>query len=67
MEHGFILSDILNNLERIADHCSNIAGCYIEMSEHKSLELHKYLKKYRNENETFETQFKEYSEKYVIE
>jgi len=67
MEHGFILSDILNNLERIADHCSNIAGCYIEMSEHKSLELHKYLKKYRNENEIFEAQFKEYSEKYVIE
>ena len=67
MEHGFILSDILNNLERIADHCSNIAGCYIEMSEHKTLELHKYLKKYRDENQAFETQFKEYAEKYVIE
>ncbi len=67
MEHGFILSDILNNLERIADHCSNIAGCYIEMSEHKSLELHKYLKKYRDENQAFEAHFKEYSEKYVIE
>ena len=67
MEHGFILSDILNNLERIADHCSNIAGCYIEMSEHKSLELHKYLKKYRDENQAFEAHFKEYAEKYVIE
>ncbi|MBE6535916.1 MAG: Na/Pi cotransporter family protein [Ruminococcaceae bacterium] len=67
MEHGFILSDILNNLERIADHCSNIAGCYIEMFEHKSLELHKYLKKYRDENQAFEAHFKEYAEKYVIE
>ncbi len=67
MEHGYILSDILNDLERIADHCSNIAGCYIEMSERKSLELHKYLKKYRDEDETFESQFKEYSKKYVIE
>ena len=37
-----------HDLERIADHCSNIAGCYIEMSERKSLELHKYLKKYRD-------------------
>ena len=66
-EHGFIMSDILNDLERIADHCSNIAGCYIEMSENGSLELHKYLKKYRDEDQAFEAQFKEYAEKYVIE
>lgn len=66
-EHGFIMSDILTNLERIADHCSNIAGCYIEMSENKSLELHKYLKKYRDEDQIFEAQFKKYAEKYVIE
>ena len=67
MEHGFVLSDILNNLERIADHCSNIAGCYIEMSEHGALDLHKYLKKYKDENQAFEAQFKEYAEKYVVE
>lgn len=31
IEAGFIWSDLLNNLERVSDHCSNIAGCVIEM------------------------------------
>ncbi|MBQ2736709.1 MAG: Na/Pi cotransporter family protein, partial [Clostridia bacterium] len=43
IEAGFIWSDLLNNLERVSDHCSNIAGCVIEMS-HNSLDLHQYLK-----------------------
>ncbi|MEE1224422.1 MAG: Na/Pi cotransporter family protein, partial [Clostridia bacterium] len=30
MELGFILSDLLTNYERISDHCSNIAVCFIE-------------------------------------
>lgn len=28
---GFVLSDLLTNLERVADHCSNIAGCLLDM------------------------------------
>jgi phosphate:Na+ symporter len=42
IEHGFVLSDLLNNLERVSDHCSNIAGCVIEMSTVGSLDMHKY-------------------------
>ncbi|HBE75936.1 MAG TPA: hypothetical protein DDW15_08545, partial [Subdoligranulum sp.] len=30
IELGFVLSDILTNLERVSDHCSNIAGCVID-------------------------------------
>ncbi|MBR4014439.1 MAG: Na/Pi cotransporter family protein, partial [Clostridia bacterium] len=67
IEHGFILSDILNNLERVADHCSNIAGCYIEMSKHNALDLHKYLKDYRDKEEHFDTLFNEFSKKYTLE
>lgn len=67
IEHGFILSDILNNLERVADHCSNIAGCYIEMSKHNALDLHKYLKDYRDKEEHFDTLFNEFSKKYALE
>ncbi len=42
IELGFVWSDLLTSLERVADHCSNIAGCVIEMS-HDSLDVHEYL------------------------
>lgn len=66
IELGFIFNDLITVLERISDHCSNIAGCIIEMS-HDSLNMHKYLHKVKREqnNEFFE-QLKEYSEKYYI-
>ena len=66
IEQGFVLTDILTNLERIADHCSNLAGCYIEMSTHNAMDMHKYLKEYRSENGGFEKLFKEYSAKYTL-
>lgn len=66
IEHGFVLSDILNNLERVADHCSNIAGCFIEMSKNNALDLHKYLKDYRDKAEGFEALYEEYSKKYSL-
>ena len=42
IELGFILADLLNTFERIADHCSNIAVCLLEIS-HGSLDTHEYL------------------------
>ena len=36
IEGGFVLSDLLTNLERTSDHCSNIAGSIIESSLHKT-------------------------------
>ena len=42
IEDGFVWSDLLTSLERVSDHCSNIAGCVIEMA-HSSLDLHEYL------------------------
>lgn len=39
---GFVLSDLLTNLERISDHCSNIAACLIE-SKHDAFDMHRYL------------------------
>ena len=66
IEHGFVLSDILNNLERVADHCSNIAGCLIEMSTHNALDLHKYLRSYREEAEGFDKMYREYSKEFAL-
>lgn len=42
MEMGFILTDILTNLERVSDHCSNLAVAIIEIA-HDSFDVHEYL------------------------
>ncbi len=66
IEHGFILSDLLTNFERVADHCSNIAGCVIEISEFDALDMHKYLADIRAGSEGFDDKFAEYKRKYSI-
>ena len=66
IEQGFVLTDILTNLERVADHCSNLAGCFIEMSKYNAMDMHDYLKKYRAQESDFEKLFAEFSKKYSI-
>ncbi len=66
VEHGFVLSDILTNLERVADHCSNIAGCLIEMSKHDALDLHDYLHRVHAGGMEYDQLFGEYKEKYAL-
>ncbi len=66
IEHGFILSDILTNLERVSDHCSNIAGCIIEMSKHESLDLHNYFHGIKSDDSQFKVLFDQYKEKYYL-
>ena len=65
IEVGFIWSDLLTDLERVSDHCSNIAGCIIEMS-HDSLSLHKYLDEVKADREKYTNMYGEYSEKYSL-
>ncbi|MBE6610117.1 MAG: Na/Pi cotransporter family protein [Ruminococcaceae bacterium] len=66
IELGFILADVLTNLERVADHCSNIAGCLIEMSRHESLDLHNYLSEVRTNDLEYAELYKKYMEKYAL-
>ena len=66
IEHGFILSDILTNLERVADHCSNVAVCILEMTNHSSIESHTYLSGIKTTGEDFRQKFMEYSAKYSL-
>ena len=67
MEMGFILSDLLTNCERVADHCSNIAGCMLELSKDKALDMHRYLYDLKHGNPEFDRRYQEYKEKYPIE
>ena len=65
IEHGFVLSDILTNFERVSDHCSNIGGCVIEIAKYDALDMHKYNRKNHN-SQDFEKMYKEYTAKYSI-
>ena len=65
IEGGFVLSDLLNNYERISDHCSNVAVAIIEV-EHNSFDTHKYLNGVKYGNSTFNEIYEAYSEKYVL-
>ncbi len=66
IELGFILSDILNNCERISDHCSNIAVAVIE-SATDGYDAHSYLSSVKSGNEMFDEEFRQYKEKYRLQ
>ncbi len=67
MELGFILSDLLTNFERVSDHCSNIAVCFIEISN-DSFETHEYLQQLKKGGETeFTAMFESFKKKYHVE
>ena len=66
VENGILFFDIINSFERIADHCSNLAVCIIELSR-KSYQPHSYLKIIKNaDNEAFNKIFQKYLEKYKL-
>lgn len=66
IELGFILSDLLTDLERVSDHCSNIAGLVLEM-EHQGMDIHKYLRQMKKSHESeYNKLYDEYSDKYSI-
>lgn len=66
MEFGFVLSDLLTNYERIADHCSNIAVCLLEIA-HGSFETHEYLSHVKSDGENdFDVLYADYKKKYAL-
>ena len=50
IEQGFVLSDISTNLERVSDHCSNIAISVIEI-DRDGFDAHGYLENLKKEND----------------
>ena len=66
IEMGFVLTDLITNYERVADHCSNIAVCMIQIHDN-SFDTHSYLSDLRaTGNAEFTDKFKKYSEKYLL-
>lgn len=66
VENGMLFFDIVNSFERIADHCSNLAVCIIELSQ-GSYQTHSYLKQVKKSNNpSFMECFEGYLNKYSI-
>jgi len=65
IEMGFVFSDITTNLERVADHCSNIAVCLIEIHENE-FETHEYLVRMKKDSREFQELYAKYQERYCL-
>lgn len=65
IEVGFVLADLLNNYERVSDHCSNIAISAIQESQ--DVEAHHYMEALRSpDNPDFAKEVERYKSKYTL-
>ena len=66
IEQGFILNDLGTNLERVADHCSNLAVCVIEQARGQ-FDMHHYLSDVKKfDADGFEEKMNKYQAKYTL-
>ena len=66
LNHGFVFNDLITNLERISDHCSNIAVAIIEL-ESDSFDTHEYINSLIEvRSHCFDEYYAEYSKKFVL-
>ena len=63
IEAGFIWSDLLTNLERVGDHCNNIATEIIDDLNYDNRFFHK-TKRHASDDEGYDAMYKDYSLKY---
>lgn len=67
IELGFILTDVITSLERVSDHCSNIAVCLIEISN-DSFDTHHYVHSIKKEAGTdYDSTYSHFRDKYSIQ
>lgn len=67
IELGFVLTDLITNYERVADHCSNIAVCLIQVVGNDGFDTHEYLDNVKSkDNEEFKIKVHWYKEKYEL-
>lgn len=66
LTHGFVFNDLLTNLERVSDHCSNIAVAMIEL-ESDSFDTHEYINSLVDvRSHGFDEYYNEYSKRFSI-
>lgn len=63
---GFVLQDLITDFERVADHCSNIGICIIQV-KHSAYDAHTYLNALMaSDDPTFRASYVEYRRKYSL-
>ena len=65
IEAGFVWADLLTDLERTADHCSNIAVCVIDAAQY-NMNLHESARSIKTNHSVYDEKFAFYKEKYTI-
>ena len=65
IEAGFVWADLITNLERTSDHCSNVAACVMDAAEH-NMNLHESVRTIKQDSPYFKKLYMEYSKKYSI-
>ncbi len=65
IEVGFVWSDLLTNLERVSDHCSNVAACIIDTAHH-NLNLHESTRSVHQSDSFYAEQLAEYKKQYAL-
>lgn len=66
IELGIALENLLNNYERVADHCSNVAASLLQVKT-DSFDTHEYLNRVKQEsNIEFQAMYSMYKEKYSL-
>ena len=66
IELGFIISDLITSMERVSDHCSNIAVGVIEINNN-GYDAHEYLHELKNSDDIqYNADYKEYKKKYAL-
>lgn len=66
IELGFVFTDLITSIERVSDHCSNIAIGVIQINRN-GYEAHEYLHELKNSDDVqYNADFKAYKEKYAL-
>ncbi len=67
VELGNVLGELINNFERISDHCSNVALSIIEAKVGDNFDSHEYISNLRSsDSPEFKQRYQNYVEKYQI-
>lgn len=62
---GFVWTDMLTALKRASDHCSNVAGCVLEIAQNH-MNIHETLRELKSAGGEFEEKYRFYAEKYSL-
>ena len=65
IEAGFVWADLITDMERVADHCSNIAVCVIDATEY-NMNMHQSVQAMKKNSAAFDARVSAYAQKYSV-